>query len=112
MSIAVNLSENALTLDDSRTTTVTETKDNSRTATVHIDNENPILEIPISENPLNRFTKQLILNVVGDIKGRPVLTKPFETHTRISIQLSESNLKEDVINAIKEYVHPESKPAY
>lgn len=109
MSIAVNPSETNPALDDSRTITAVEDLDDSRTATVHTSNENPILEVPISEDPLNRFTRQLVLNVVGDIKGKPVFTKPFETHTRVSIQISESNLEEDLINAIKDYVHPKVK---
>lgn len=107
-SIIVNPTEKAHSLDDSRTITAPEL-DDSRTITVHTDEENPILEVPITDDPLNKFTKQLILNVVGDIKGRPVFTKPFETHTRISVQLSQSNLDEDVISAIKEYVHPKIK---
>lgn len=109
MSIVVNTSETDPALDDSRTMSATDAADGSRTATVHTDSENPILEVPISDDPLNRFTKQLIFNIVGDIKGRPVVTKPFETHTRISVQISESNVEEDVINAIKEYVHPKIK---
>lgn len=44
--------------------------------------------------------------------GRPVVTKPFETHTRISVQLPESNLEEDVINVAKEYVHPKIKTGF
>lgn len=102
-------SESPPVLDDSITVTATEVEDNSRTATVHTDNENPILEVPISDDPLNKFTKQLIFNMVGDIKGRPIITKPFDTHTRITIQISESNLEEDVVNAIKEYVDPKIK---
>lgn len=109
MSIVANPSEKNPALDDSRTITVTEPLDNSGTATVHTDNENPILEVPISDDPLNKFTKQIIFNIVGDIKGRTIVTKPFDTHTRITIQVSESNLEEDVVNAIKEYVHPKIK---
>lgn len=109
LSIAVNPSETDPALDESRTLTATEVADDSRTVTVHTNNENPILEVPISDNPLNRFTKQLIFNVVGDIKSRPVVTKPFDTHTRTSVQISESNIEEDVIAAIKEYVHPKIK---
>lgn len=108
-SIIVNPSETGTNLNDSRTVTAPEAADDSRTLTVHTDNENPILEVPITDDPLNRFTKQIVLTVVGDFKSKPVVTKPFETHTRTSIQLSESNLEEDVINAIKEYVHPKIK---
>jgi hypothetical protein len=106
-SILVNTSEKDL--DESRTITAVDDADESRTVTVHTDQENPILEVPITDDPLNKFTRQVILNVVGDIKGRPTVAKPFETYTRVTIQLSESNLEEDVIRAIKEYVHPKIK---
>lgn len=87
------------------------TKPNSSTETVHTSNENPILEIPITDEPLNKFNRQIIFTLVNDVKRKPVVTKPFETHTRTSIQLSESNLEEDVINAIKEYVNPKVRTA-
>ncbi|KAL4713626.1 hypothetical protein ACJJTC_017667 [Scirpophaga incertulas] len=109
MSIIVNPSENLSVLDDSRTITAPNPSENSATATVHTENENPILEIPITDDPLNKFSRQLILTVVGDIKGRTIVTKPFETHTRIAVQISETNLEEDVISAIKEYVNPKIK---
>lgn len=81
----------------------------STTMTVHTDQENPILEIPITDEPLNKFRRQLYLNIVGDIKKRPTVSKPFETHTRTVVQLSERNLEDDLINAIKEYVSPKIK---
>lgn len=77
--------------------------------TVHTNLENPILEIPICEEPLNKFTKQVKFTVVGDMKKRPSITKPFETHTCTNIQLSESNLEKDVIEAIKQHVNPRVK---
>jgi transposase InsO family protein len=82
---------------------------NSETQTAHTSNENPILEIPITEEPLNKFNRQLCLSIVGDLKKRTTVTKPFETHTKTSVQLSESNLEEDLINAIKEFVNPKIK---
>lgn len=87
------------------------TLSNSNTLTAHTDNEHPILEIPIVDDPLNKFHRQLCLTIVGDIKRRPTVTKPFDTHTRTSVQLSESNLEEDLVNAIKEYVNPKIKTA-
>lgn len=83
--------------------------DESRTLTVHTDAENPILEVPISDDSLNKFQKQLVLTVVGDIKGRSTVTKPFENYTRTSVQISKSNIEEDVVNAIKEFVNPKVK---
>lgn len=85
--------------------------ENSSTETVHTSAEHPILEVPITDEPLNKFHRQLHMTLVTDIKRKPVMTKPFDTHTRVSIQLSESNLEEDVVNAVKEYVNPKVKTA-
>lgn len=84
---------------------------NSSTATAHTSQENPILEIPITDEPLNKFHRQLVLTVVGDRKRRPAVTKPFDTHTRISLQISENDLEDDVVSAIKEHVNPKVKTA-
>lgn len=83
----------------------------STTATAHTSTENPILEVPITDEPLNKFHRQLCFTIVGDIKRRTTATKPFDTHTRTFIQVSESNLEQDVVNAIKEYVNPKVKTA-
>lgn len=82
---------------------------NSRTESAHSDAENPILEIPITDDPLNRFTRQIIFTVVGDIKSKSTVSKPFDSHTRTCIQVSKSNLEQDVVNAIKEHVNPKIK---
>lgn len=81
----------------------------STTLTAHTSQENPILEIPISDDPLNKFHRQLVFSIVNDVKRRPAVSKPFDTHTRVSVQVTESNLEQDVINAIKEYVTPKIK---
>lgn len=83
--------------------------DESRTLTAHTDAENPILEVPITDDPLNKFHRQMVFTIVGDIKGRPTVSKPFDSHTRTSVQISKSNLEEDVVNAIKEFVNPKVK---
>lgn len=83
----------------------------SSTATIHTSTEDPILEIPITDEPLNKFHRQICLTIVGDIKRRTTVTKPFDTHTRTHIQISESTLEQDVVNAIKEYVNPKIKTA-
>lgn len=115
-SIIVNLSEKPPSVVGSETLTAPSVNPelpsnqvNSDTETAHTSNENPILEIPISDYPLNKFSRQIVFVLVGDIKKRPTVTKPFETHTRTTIQLSESNLTNDVVNAIKEYVNPKVK---
>lgn len=87
------------------------TVNNSDTLTAHTADENPIFEVPITDDPFNKFHRQLCLTVVGDIKKRATVTRPFDTHTRTSVQLSQSNLEEDLVNAIKEYVNPKIKTA-
>nr|WPN07710.1 ORF3 [Ectropis grisescens TED virus] len=90
----------------SSTTLSVQRSQGSITDTAHTSEESPILDIPISEDPLNKFRRQICFVVVGDIKKRPTVTKPFEDYTRTVIQLSESNLENDVINAVKDYVNP------
>ena len=84
---------------------------NSSTASVHTSLENPILDVPIVDDPLNKFHRQICITVVGDIKKRPTVSKPFDTHTRTAVQVSQSNLENDVVNIIKEYVNPKVKTA-
>lgn len=81
----------------------------STTLTAHTSTEDPILEIPISDEPLNKFYRQVSLVVVGDLQKRPTVTKPFENRVKTTIQVSESNLESDVITAIKENVNPKVK---
>lgn len=109
-SVLVNTSEG--TASDSRTETASTSRTisaDSRTNSIHSDAENPILDVPISDDPLNRFHRQIILNVVADIKSSPKISKPFETHTRTFVHVSKSNLEQDIIDAIKEYVNPKIK---
>lgn len=118
-SLAVNPSERPPSPIDSESTLTAHSESqnispnrldsNSDTLTIHSDAESPILEIPLSDEPLNKFTRQIVFTVVGDLKGRTTATKPFDTHTRTSIQLSKSTLEEEVVNAIKEYVNPKIK---
>ena len=84
---------------------------NSSTETVHTSDEHPILEVPITEEPFNKFHRQIHFTIVGDIKRKPIVTKPFDTHTRVAVQLSQSNLEQDVVNSIKELVNPKVKTA-
>jgi hypothetical protein len=85
--------------------------DNSSTASAHTSQENPILEVPIVADPLNKFHRQISITVVGDIKKRPIMSKPFDTHTRVSVQVRQPYLEDDVIDIIKEYVNPRVKTA-
>lgn len=44
---------------------------NSSTVYAHTSQEKPILEIPIVDEPLNKFHRQIYITIVGDIKKRP-----------------------------------------
>ncbi|CAB3262530.1 unnamed protein product [Arctia plantaginis] len=85
--------------------------DNSATSTAHTSQENPILEVPITDEPLNKFHRQLCMTLVDEITRRPVVSKPFESHVKVSTQISESSLESDIVNSIKEYVNPKVKTA-
>lgn len=82
---------------------------NSRTNTVHTDTENPILEVPITDDPLNKFHKQIYFTVTENVKSKPTVSKPFDIHTRTHIFLSKSNLESEVVAAILEHVNPKVK---
>ena len=98
--------------EKSNSSTITAShQSNSSTLTAHSSHENPILEIPITDEPLNKFHRQVIFTIVDGIKRKPAVSKPFEKHTRINIQLSKTNLEEDLINAVKEYICSKIKTA-
>lgn len=97
-SVAVNVSEKPASCSNGSTT-----------LTAHTSHENPILEVPITDDPLNKFQRQIILTVVGNIKRKPTTTKPFDTHTRTSIQISDNNLADDTMSALKEFVNSKVK---
>lgn len=77
----------------------------SSTETAHTSAENPILEIPISEDPLNKYKKQLIINVTSNpTNQKPKVIKPFATYQRITGNISESNLADELVSFIKNHV--------
>ena len=45
------------------------------TDSIYSNAKNPILETPFTDDPLNKFHNQIILNVVGDIKSRHSVSK-------------------------------------
>lgn len=80
----------------------------STTLTAHTSAESPILEIPISDEPLNKFHRQISFIVVGDIKNVPTVSNCPRCLTLILKPLynyQSLNLEKDVIDAIKEYVN-------
>lgn len=84
----------------------------SPATTAHTSKENPILEIPISEDPLNKFKKQLIIKI--DQYGRqtkPKIIHPFETFTKTTVHVSEDTLEQDIIQIVKKHVDPKLRTA-
>lgn len=100
-SVVVNVSENS---DQ-------DIQDDGQTETRHTSAENPILEIPISEDPLNKFSRQLLLNIVDRRRHLPTKTAPFNNDAiiKVTIEINQANLEQEVIDAIKEYVDPRIK---
>jgi hypothetical protein len=86
--------------------------DDRQTETNHTSDENPILEIPISEEPLNKFTRQLVIRIL-DRKSRisDTKTKPFETHLKTYVEINEGNLRQELINSIIKHIDPKYRTA-
>ena len=75
--------------------------------TQHSAIENPVLEIPISENCLNKFKNQIVLNISNDaLHARISIKKPFNEKNRLHICIPSRNLEEDLIRLFKDYVKP------
>lgn len=81
----------------------------SDSATIHSNENNPIFSIPISENPVNYGKNQIIISEVDYEPAEPSITKLFSDKQRILIQLSKINYIEEIINFIKTYVAPKIK---
>lgn len=72
-------------------------------------NENPIVGIPISEEPLNYCNNQIIISKTSFPVEKPDITKLFDIKQRIKMKFSESNFENEVINFVKSYVVPNIK---
>lgn len=76
-------------------------------ATVHTNAEqNPIVEIPISDTAVNLGKNQIFVSSVLHSPSAPKLTTLFENKQRIQIQISKNQFDKDIINFIKEYIAP------
>lgn len=77
--------------------------------TIHTNAEqNPIVDIPISESPLNYGPNQIIFSLVLHSPAKPKLTILFEKKQRFFVQISKDNFDHDIVNFIKEYVVPKT----
>lgn len=75
--------------------------------TVHTARENPVLEIPISENAINTFKNQVNFHVSGDtLKSIVRIEQPFENKTRHNVTLRLQHFDVDLVNFLKDYLKP------
>ncbi|CAK1542632.1 unnamed protein product [Leptosia nina] len=75
--------------------------------TKHTSHEDPILEIPISDDPLNIFRRQIVIKITStSTNTKPTVSKPFEGYSKVSVTINEANLEESVISLIKKYADP------
>lgn len=75
-------------------------------ATVHTNNENPILEIPVTEKPINFFGNQIIVTFVNTFVCKPKLTNPFPNKNRVEAFISNENFEKEIIDLFKECINP------
>lgn len=112
MSLVVNASEINSSSSTMSAPNQNPMSSSSATLTAHTSAEDPTLEIPISTEPLNKFKKQLVLNVLSHPpRTRPTVTKPFAGHYRTSIDIFDQRLESSLIDAIKTHVDPNSRTA-
>lgn len=73
--------------------------------TAHTSAENPILNIPITETPVNSYCNQIIFIQGKTKKFHTTTSKPFFTKNRITANLTE-NVEEETIDFFKYFVDP------
>lgn len=80
--------------------------------TVHTSVESPILNIPITEEPLNKFKRQLIIKITNSpTKSLPKTTIPFDTFKRTVVEISENDVEQDIISVVKKFIDPKLRTA-
>lgn len=80
--------------------------------TIHTSQENPILEVPISEEPLNKFRRQLVIKcTTRSLKDKPKITVPFENFRRTVVEVSENNLEEEIVSIVQKFIEPKLRTA-
>ncbi|CAH0560391.1 unnamed protein product [Brassicogethes aeneus] len=73
--------------------------------TVHSAVEDPILNIPITENCLNHYSNQIVINQNIFNKYHVIKNNIFETKSRITVKLSQ-NYESEIIQLFKDYIDP------
>ena len=80
-------------------------------ATAHSDVlGHAVVSIPIKDEPINSCNHQIFIEVIKTPVENPVLIKKvFDKNQRILVKLSQSNLENDIVKFVKEYVTPKIK---
>lgn len=73
--------------------------------TIHSSAENPILEIPFTENLTNSYNRQIIIKQ-GKTHFHVTNTKHFENKLRITAYLTNNEISSQIINLFKNYIDP------
>lgn len=77
--------------------------------TQHSSAENPILDIPITEHPVNFYKNQIVfLPNTNRSASSPTKSKPFDK-IRLTIHCKNENLEKTVINTFKDFINPKTK---
>lgn len=77
--------------------------------TVHSNENNPVVGIPIVECPVNYGMNQIFVSEINFDPPVPTVKKLFGNKQRILFKISKNNFEHDVINFIKEYIVPKVK---
>lgn len=90
---------------------VNPTSPNSSSATTVHSNAhgNTILTIPIREGMVNHGQNQIIIRETNTTPKPVKISKPFDTKTRMTVELSTSNFEKDLVEFVKEFVQPNVK---
>nr|CAH7759100.1 unnamed protein product [Callosobruchus chinensis] len=73
--------------------------------TVHTSTENPVLEIPFTENVINRYLNQIVVTQKASHNYHIVRSKPLKHNNRLTLHLS-NNIEEEIVKFFKDYVDP------
>lgn len=95
--------EHALELD--KGIELPEARPVSDNETVHSSAEDPILNVPITENPVNFYNNQIIIIQNDSERYYVIRSNPFENKNRKTVHISK-NVETDIIKFFKEHVDP------
>nr|CAH7755026.1 unnamed protein product [Callosobruchus chinensis] len=77
--------------------------------TIHSNHENPLINIPIIDTPVNFGKNQIIISEVNFDPADPIIVNLHKNKQRISVQISKNNFENDTIQFLKTYIVPKVK---